>query len=142
MVTPTDGRLWREIVEVVMKRSLIVLTLVFAMSLALALPASAVTTTWNFTGGPGDVNLGNAGTVFTATDNVTQLTAQGFAFNSAPIYGVSAGNALDLHLNAQGLGPRPVGFPIARPTLSTSANRPSSSGCSSRPRTGIQSVSR
>ena len=48
-----------------MKRSLVILSLVFAMSLALALPANAVpTTTWNFSGSGGDVGTTE---VFTAS---------------------------------------------------------------------------
>jgi hypothetical protein len=84
-----------------MKRSLMVLTTVFVMSLAPALPAGALTTTWDFAGSGGNLGTTKA---FTATGAVTQLTAAGFAFNNASFWGISAGDALDLHQNAQGLG--------------------------------------
>ena len=79
-----------------------VLALAFAMSLGLALPASAVTTTWNFSNGSVDTDLGSAGTVFNSTDTLTNLTAQGFAFNSGG--GFAAGDPMNLRQSAEGLG--------------------------------------
>jgi hypothetical protein len=68
------------------------LALAIGMTVALSVPAHAVTT-WNFGGSGGVLGTTQA---FTATDTVTQLTAAGFLF--------AGGTPLPLHQNLKGLG--------------------------------------
>jgi hypothetical protein len=88
----------------VMKRSLMVLTIMFAMSLAVALPASAATTTWNLGSPPGPG--GDLGTTepFTSTVGGFTLNAAGFAFNDDFLGIIHADDPLHIDQSALGLG--------------------------------------